>query len=231
MPDVAFVDIPGHVAALRDLLVDWSLGHHLLLIGNQGVGKNKLADRLLHLLNAEREYVQLHRDTTVSSLTSAPVLSGGVVTRGDSPLVRALRHGRCLVVDEADKAPLEVVCILKALVEDGDLQLADGRRCLRSSLRRSAADDDADTLWIDGRFRMIVLANRPGRPFQGNDFYRECGDAFATFAVDNPEVRSECEMLRASLRRRRTSTSRRTSKTSDRERDFGPRRPEIFERR
>jgi MoxR-like ATPase len=27
---------------------------HLLLIGNQGVGKNKLADRLLQLLNMER---------------------------------------------------------------------------------------------------------------------------------------------------------------------------------
>ena len=30
----------------------------------QGVGKNKLADKLLSLLGAEREYVQLHRDTT-----------------------------------------------------------------------------------------------------------------------------------------------------------------------
>ncbi|KAH8070241.1 ATPase [Aureococcus anophagefferens] len=141
----------------------------------------------------EREYVQLHRDTTVGSLTSAPVLSDGVVSRGDSPLVRALRHGRCLVVDEADKAPLEVVCILKALVEDGDLQLADGRR----SLGGHAAEADDDTLWIDDAFRMIVLANRPGRPFQGNDFYRECGDAFASFGVDNPEVRSEVAMLKA----------------------------------
>ncbi|KAK7249765.1 ATPase [Aureococcus anophagefferens] len=137
-----------------------------------GVGKNKIADELLHLLRCEREYVQLHRDTTVGSLTSAPVLSDGVVSpAATSPLVRALRHGRCLVVDEADKAPLEVVCILKALVEDGDLQLADGRR--------GEADDD--TLWIDDAFRMIVLANRPGRPFQGNDFYRECGDALASF--------------------------------------------------
>jgi MoxR-like ATPase len=28
-------------------------GEHLLLIGNQGVGKNKLADRLLQLLQRE----------------------------------------------------------------------------------------------------------------------------------------------------------------------------------
>ena len=31
----------------------------------------------------------------------------------DSALVRAAREGRVLMIDEADKAPLEVVCILK----------------------------------------------------------------------------------------------------------------------
>ena len=207
VPQPRFVAIHSHMWLLRDALLEWSAGHHLLLVGNQGVGKNKLADRLLELLKCEREYVQLHRDTTIASLTTAPVLDGGVLTRGDSPLVRALRHGRALVVDEADKAPLEVVCVLKALVEDGDLQLADGRRVLsrkffkddprRRARDEDAADDDADdqdTLWIHPDFRMIVLANRPGHPFQGNDFYRECGDAFATFAVDNPEVRSETQM-------------------------------------
>ena len=41
------------------------MGEHLLLIGNQGVGKNKLADRFLELINRPREYLQLHRDSTV----------------------------------------------------------------------------------------------------------------------------------------------------------------------
>ena len=68
-----------HVDVLREMLRDWALGHHLLLIGNQGVGKNKLADRLLQLLVAEREYVQLHRDTTVQSLTLAPTVEDGKV--------------------------------------------------------------------------------------------------------------------------------------------------------
>jgi hypothetical protein len=39
-----------------------------------------------------------------------------------------VREGRTLVVDEADKAPLEVVIILKGLVEDGEMLLSDGRR-------------------------------------------------------------------------------------------------------
>ncbi|KAH8072318.1 ATPase [Aureococcus anophagefferens] len=116
VPDPLFVPIHSHMWLLRDALLDWRAGHHLLFIGNQGVGKNKIADELLHLLR---------------------------------------------------------------------------------SLGGHAAEADDDTLWIDDAFRMIVLANRPGRPFQGNDFYRECGDAFASFGVDNPEVRSEVAMLKA----------------------------------
>lgn len=87
------------------------------------------------------------RDTTVQSLTSAPSLEAGRIVWMDSPLVRAIVHGRVLVLvniltilmiaavfslpcsqDEADKAPLEVVCILKSLIEDRYMLLADGRR-------------------------------------------------------------------------------------------------------
>ena len=38
---------------------------------------------------------------------------------------------------------------------------------------------------------MIVLANRPGFPFQGNDFFRECGDVFSCHVVGNPDVESQ----------------------------------------
>jgi len=31
----------------------------------------------------------------------------------DSPLVQAVKHGHVLIVDEADKAPTHVTCILK----------------------------------------------------------------------------------------------------------------------
>lgn len=50
-----------HVGLLEKMLQDFLLGEHLLLIGNQGVGKNKLTDKLLQLMNRPREYIQLHR--------------------------------------------------------------------------------------------------------------------------------------------------------------------------
>lgn len=113
VPDVLFYDVPQHVALLENLLQDFSLGQHLLLVGNQGVGKNKIVDRLLQLLNRPREYIQLHRDTTVQTLTLQPMVRDGKVVYEDSPLVQAVKLGHVLVVDEADKAPTHVTCILK----------------------------------------------------------------------------------------------------------------------
>ena len=75
------------------MLKDFLLGEHLLLMGNQGVGKNKLTDHFVKLLQREREYVQLHRDTTVSILTVNPSLEDGKIVWQDSPLVRSMKHG------------------------------------------------------------------------------------------------------------------------------------------
>jgi hypothetical protein len=60
------------------------------------------------LLQREREYTQLHRDTTVQALTLTPSLQDKQLVWQDTPLVRAMMHGRILMVDEADKAPSEV---------------------------------------------------------------------------------------------------------------------------
>ena len=53
--------VTQHLHIIEDMIKDFSLGEHLLLVGNQGVGKNKIVDRFLHLLNLPREYLQLHR--------------------------------------------------------------------------------------------------------------------------------------------------------------------------
>jgi MoxR-like ATPase len=56
---------------------DYQLGSHLLLIGNQGVGKNKLTDRFLQIIKHPRQYIQLHRDTTIQSLTIRSTVEAG----------------------------------------------------------------------------------------------------------------------------------------------------------
>ncbi|CAJ1078932.1 von Willebrand factor A domain-containing protein 8 isoform X1 [Xyrichtys novacula] len=193
VPDVLFYDNPQHMMVMEDMLKDFLLGEHLLLVGNQGVGKNKIVDRFLHLLNRPREYLQLHRDTTVQTLTLQPSVRDGIIMYEDSPLVKAVKMGHILVIDEADKAPTNVTCILKTLVESGEMILADGRRIIsdpREAKRRP------NTIVMHPDFRMLVLANRPGFPFLGNDFFGALGDIFSCHAVDNPKPQAELAMLK-----------------------------------
>ncbi|XP_034521129.1 von Willebrand factor A domain-containing protein 8 isoform X2 [Ailuropoda melanoleuca] len=142
VPDVLFYDNIQHMIVMEDMLKDFLLGEHLLLVGNQGVGKNKIVDRFLHLLNRPREYIQLHRDTTVQTLTLQPSVKDGLIVYEDSPLVKAVKLGHVLVVDEADKAPTNVTCILKTLVENGEMILADGRRIVASDIFSCHAVDN-----------------------------------------------------------------------------------------
>ncbi|ETN61020.1 hypothetical protein AND_007335 [Anopheles darlingi] len=193
VPDIVFYDVPQHLRLMERLLQDFLLGEHLLLVGNQGVGKNKIADRLLQLMNRPREYIQLHRDTTVQSLTQQATVRDGRIEYEDSPLVKAVRAGHVLVVDEADKAPIHVTCILKTLVENGEMLLSDGRRICPPS---AATSDDDRLIPTHPDFRLVVLANRPGFPFLGNDFFSALGDLFSCHAVDNPSPDSELYLLR-----------------------------------
>ncbi len=48
-----------------------------------------------------------------------------------------MKSGHVLVVDEADKAPTNVTCILKTLVESGEMHLSDGRRIVSGESRAS----------------------------------------------------------------------------------------------
>ncbi|KAI9908417.1 hypothetical protein PsorP6_004490 [Peronosclerospora sorghi] len=199
VPQPQYFDTAKHTRSMKDMLQDVVAGqNHMLLIGNQGVGKNKLADRLLQLIHQEREYIQLHRDTTVHTLTLAPTLIDGKIEWQDSPLVRAAKTGRTLIVDEADKAPLEVVCILKGLIEDGEMLLGNGKRLIDpNKVTMEEWHDNNDVIQLHPNFRMWVLANRPGFPFLGNNFFREIGDIFASHAIENPDEDSELSLLTA----------------------------------
>ncbi|KAF8278544.1 putative AAA domain (dynein-related subfamily)/von Willebrand factor type A domain containing protein [Trypanosoma cruzi] len=192
---------PVHESIIAWLAKQYAVGNNILLIGNQGVGKNKVVDAFLARIGVPRQYIQLHRDTTVGTLTINPTVEGGRVIWSDSPLVKAVERGHCLVVDEIDKAPVEVVQVLKGLVEDHEMRLRDGRQIRGPRARVVAADSDpkveANVIAMHPDFRIIVLANPPGFPFHGNDFYRECGDLFASYVMGNPDALSQLRVLKA----------------------------------
>ena len=192
VPNPTFELNPAHQRALNSLLEAHFVGERALLImGYQGVGKNKVIDYLLHLMNCEREYVQLHRDTTVQSMLSSPSVENGRIVHNDSPLVRAAINGRVLVIDEADKAPVEVVAMLKGAVEDGEIALPDGRNL------RFEDDGRPETITMHPGFRVWALANPTGYPFHGNDLAREMSDIFSCHTIAPLDRQSQKQVLQS----------------------------------
>lgn len=192
VPNPRFQENPGHARILGNILEAHAVGERALLImGYQGVGKNKVVDFLLHRLQCEREYLQLHRDTTVQSVLSVASVEKGRVIYADSPLVRAATHGRILVIDEADKAPVDVVALLKGLIEDGELALPDGR------VLRYDDDGRSNTLAVHADFRIWALANPAGYPFHGNNLAREMSDVFSCHTVPPLDSESQMQILRS----------------------------------
>ncbi|KAJ3774347.1 AAA domain-containing protein [Lentinula raphanica] len=189
-----FHDNSLQTGLMRDLAVEMEvMGEHLVLLGNQGVGKNKIIDRLCQLLRRPREYIQLHRDSTVAQLMFTTSLTNGVLTYSDSPLLRAIRFGRVMIVDEADKAPEHVVAVFRSLAGRGELTLSDGRRVRRKG-REDRKGDDLDII-VHENFRLVLLANRPGYPFLGNHFLQVLGESFSPYAISNPDQASERKLL------------------------------------
>lgn len=69
--------------------------------------------------------------------------------------------------------------------------LSDGRRIVRKTNSKGP-----NYIEMHPDFRMIVLANRPGFPFLGNDFFSALGDLFSTHSVDNPSFDNEIQLLK-----------------------------------
>lgn len=63
---------------------------------------------------------------------------------------------------------------LQTLVENGEMLLSDGRRIVPAT-HPLAASMPSNIIVSHPDFRMIVLANRPGFPFLGNDFFGSLG--------------------------------------------------------
>jgi hypothetical protein len=105
-------------------------------------------------------------DTTVQSLTIQASIIDGRIVYEDSPVIK---EGSIAVIDEADKAPTNVTGILKSLIESGSMFLSDGRRVYPKETGEITTIPSNMIIRTHPNFRMIVLANRPGFPFLGNE--------------------------------------------------------------
>ncbi|CAG5045415.1 unnamed protein product [Parnassius apollo] len=178
IPDIDIDNMPQHKIVTEWLLQDIRRGNHLLLVDNQGFESNKSTERLLQLLNRPTEYIQLHRDTTIQSLTVQPTFKNGTVTYEDSPLVKAVKYGYVLVVGEADKAPIKVTSRLNTLMEYKVMVLGDGRKIIPKEFMNSSGSKSSSFIPVHKNFRMIIMTRRTGLPFFDKDFSASLGNFY-----------------------------------------------------
>ncbi|CAK1580559.1 unnamed protein product [Parnassius mnemosyne] len=176
VPETLFSDVPNHRKLLLLLLQHFQRGNHLLLVENRGLENKKIADRLLQHLNRSTEYTQLHNATTIESLTVQPTVKNGTVVYEESPLVRAVKYGYVLVIDEADEAPTTVTNALKTLMENREMALSDGRRMIPKEIVNSSETKSADFIPVHEDFRMIVMASQTGFLFLEKDSSNSLGN-------------------------------------------------------
>jgi hypothetical protein len=175
LADPSFSEIAAHRAVLAPLAADLLAGEPILLLGTQGVGKNRLVDHLLTSIGAPRQYLSLHPDAQPDALSARLVVGEGGTSYEDSELLAAAVAGHVLVVDEADKVDhRDVLAHLRAVADGSGISLPDGRRLVPQNLVRDEAD-----LAIHPRFRLIVLGNPPHFPFTGSAL----GHLSAVFSV------------------------------------------------
>lgn len=131
-------------------------------------------------------------------------LDNGLINYTDSPLLRAIKYGRFIIIDEADKAPEHVVAIFRSLAGQGELTLSDGRR-VRPTKGREGDIVVHPNFFVGqpARISYIVfdasswlkLMDCRCLAFLGNHFLQVLGENFSAHSVSNPDPESERNLL------------------------------------
>ena len=121
----SFVSIPYAESALSSLALALASTRPVLLSGAAGSGKTTLVRELAQRLGQLESIVVVHMDEQIDSkvLLGTYVCTEGAGEFAWQPGVvsQAVAHGRWLLLEDVDRAPLEVMAALAPLLEGGKL--------------------------------------------------------------------------------------------------------------
>jgi MoxR-like ATPase len=183
VPDTVIEEVQQNLADLEWILKDIVLQENILLIGEAGVGKNKLESYLAHLLNYNLLVIGMSGETRVSDLLTYRSFgeeeagkTGDTATLGLQALTDP-GHGWIIVLDEANKAHPGVLVSFNDLLQDRLARLPGGKVVpIRSSIF------------------VNINPNRP--PYEVNDFSFEFMDRFSIHTILHLPVDQAAEVLK-----------------------------------
>lgn len=118
------------------------------LYGGTGSGKSSLLEQVCAIGNLPVLYQSFHEDIKPDSLFGGKELVDGNTVWQDGPITKAYREGLCLLLDEIDGTPPEVLFCLFAVLDRKPLVLA---------------DNACEVVMPHPNFRVVATGNTLGR--------------------------------------------------------------------
>jgi MoxR-like ATPase len=147
------IQVVGRRRELELVRAALASGAHILLEGPPGTGKSTLLRQVAESRHAEFLLVEGNAELTparlVGSFDPALVLEQGYRPENfsDGPLVRAMRDGGLLYVEELNRVPEETINVLLTVMSEGDINVARlGRVVADASFRLVAAMNPYDSV-------------------------------------------------------------------------------------
>jgi len=183
VPDTVIEEVQQNLADLEWIVKDIVLGENILLIGEAGVGKNKLESYLAHLLNHNLLVIGMSGETRVSDLLTYRSFgeeeagrTGDTATLGLQALTDP-DHGWMIVLDEANKAHPGVLVSFNDLLQDRLVRLPGG-----------------NVVPVRASLFVNINPNRP--PYEVNDFSFEFMDRFSIHTILHLPADQAVEVLK-----------------------------------
>ncbi|GEM_PF-1149248 len=183
VPDTVIEEVQQNLADLEWLLKDMVLQENILLIGEAGVGKNKIESYLSHLLRYNLLVVGMSGETRVSDLLTYRSFgeeeegkTGDTATLGLRALTDDI-HGWIIVLDEANKAHPGVLVSFNDLLQDRRVRLPGGKEAS-----------------VHATICVNINPNRP--PYEVNDFSFEFMDRFSIHTILHLPADQSIEVLK-----------------------------------
>ncbi|MCL1972030.1 MAG: AAA family ATPase [Endomicrobia bacterium] len=123
--------LPGNMLLFWQWMKDINLGENLMVLGVPGTGKTVLTNYFLNtVLGLDAQSMQMNVQSSGADLIGEWGLVNGIQVFKESELVQAMREGKPIIIDEADKPRDETaLAVLNNILQDGFIVLPeDGKR-------------------------------------------------------------------------------------------------------
>lgn len=168
-PMRGFVETDVHATILSEMIQDHAVGSDLCILGEKGSGKSDLARLFAHRLGYATELFSLFKDMTARDLLQRRSTDAhGNTSWEDSPLIYAARNGHVAILDGVHRLGGDSLGVLQRLVQDREIDLADGTKLLAQAKYNAILDDAtasgeptsalARVFPIHPSFRVIAIA-------------------------------------------------------------------------